>query len=487
MLSSLICGVSLSSSFFRSKVNFEVRFEPFANLTYQLDVISNQLPWESSQSYRQLWKKIFFVGPEDRKMVDLWEAARQKIQSISEPEGKEEWPIEHAAATLDIETKVRAAGFDSKDSKSFEINLRKFLDPGTAVKLAKVTAHFEKKFSSWWIREPELQGKAFRDDLVALLGKPQVVSCLDQIENFYQPNFKEPVTLPFVLMYKPRLVENEPTSGQQLFKHAVVQFEPGERVETRIDVVVHEYCHFLYQSGSRENLVALQNRFLSQSGKEVIPAYSLLNEGLATVLGNGIFAEILSDPVRFEEKKAVRLSWYGKDGIDRTAKAIFPWMKDLLRSSGSLYDSNFVYRYFESLKKEFGANLLSPTYFLTSVRVIVDESLGADVFGYVRRDLQPAGMFSELDRLNSKSVRKALSRSPHLSGVVVIRRAQWEEFAREFRIETGGKVPDTGFTYCWFPSERRTPVYFVVGKEKSEVERQVLMISKLKLVRTGLL
>jgi hypothetical protein len=482
MFASFIC---LSTLYPKPNIEFEVRLEPFPNLTYQLDLITHQLPWESEASFKELWKQEFLKSHEDRKMLDLWTQTRDRIKLIPTKRKSLKWPIEDSLSRADSDEQVRAAGLDSSNSAEYRSQLEKVFGKTDSESLFKVTNHFEKRFREWWKKAPAVEGTPVRAKLHQLLSSDKVAKCIRQFESFYKPSFGKSIKLPFMLMYKPKFGENEPTSGQQLSRHAIVQFEPNENVERRIDVVIHEFCHFLYQSGSPKDHFALQRQFLNLNDPAAIPAFNLLNEGLATALGNGILAESV-DPVRFARIKDIKLSWYAKDSIDRSAKVIFPWIKADLAAGRGMFDPDFARKFVESLKKEFGQELQSPKLFFANLRLIADSKFGTEIFGVARQIFNPAGMSAEIDEIKSKPLIQALESAPHLSTIVVLNHETWRELEKALAIKDAARSSDS-MIYCWMGKSRQAPVFFLVTQDGSEIRSLMEKIAHQRIVKNGIL
>ena len=104
--------------------------------------------------------------------------------------------------------------------------------------------------------------------------------------------------------------------------------------EGTFGVVFHELCHSLYQAQSIEFQNRLEKSFLSQNSKFAVHAYELLNEGLATALGNGWAFQAATG--KLDEHR-----WYNDRFINDFSKAVFPWVEEYLKD-GKTLDERFA-------------------------------------------------------------------------------------------------------------------------------------------------
>lgn len=111
-------------------------------------------------------------------------------------------------------------------------------------------------------------------------------------------------------------------------------------------VLMHEIYHTIYHAQSLELKLNIQAWFENNPSKNSQYAYLLLNEALATALGNGYAFEQLNGIVDKDD-------WYFNKYINLMAKEIYPLVKDYLTQNKqidkafvdmyiALYDNNFT-------------------------------------------------------------------------------------------------------------------------------------------------
>lgn len=157
----------------------------------------------------------------------------------------------------------------------------------------------------------------------------------------------------------------------------------------RMGVGIHEIAHVLYT----EQPADLQNRldtFFAANPSPYSPfASSFLNEGLATVCGNGWAYKILAGHVDTGD-------WYNNDYINRFAKALYPMTEHYLDR-----DRTIDQAYIDSAVRLFAAafpdapysfdNLLNNMHFYTDNEHPGDMD---DVFGRVRRQYDVSSAYT---------------------------------------------------------------------------------------------
>lgn len=356
-------------------VKFEVGFRPIANLTYQLDVLSGVLPHDAPLNFKALWEREFLKTAEDRQALDLWRARRKDMGKVFEPKeaaSAVRFPIERFGPIDDSEAHIRSAAFDAADLRDYRRRILAVSNREAATDLSYVVAHFLPAYEDWWKRVPSAEGDVFARDLRGMLDSTKMRSTLARFVQFYRPQLDADPTIRFVLLYRPNEIK-EPTSGQQLGPYSVVQFLPGETPADRVDIALHELAHYFYGQARPQDLAALQGRLLRSPN--AIPAYNLLNESLATALGNIVVGEQISPPGAFAKSLAEPMGFYHDADIDRGGKSVFGWIKPYLEKGGSLFDPEFADLYLAGLDRTFGPRLAKPKISFSRMFSFMDESI----------------------------------------------------------------------------------------------------------------
>lgn len=362
-----------------------VQFEPMSNLTYQLDLVAGRIGHERTEPFEKLWKAEFLKSPEDEAMVKRWKENRDAPRT---PGDSRSWPISSPSQSFDGEAAVRAAGFDSRNPNEYRVNIAKVLPASQGSELAKVVDYFTPRFSRWFETQKAGKASSFVSSMKSLLESEKIQSWMSKMAGFYgyTPNPQKP--LPFILLINPSTDPNAWSSGQQLGPYSLAQFFPHETPEDRADVILHEFCHYLYGAGPESGHRTLQTAFVNEQGDDVMPAFYLLDEALATAIGNGIIRSFFRSEKWFAAYTNQPLSWYGEEGIDRSGKSSYTLVRESLDQGKSLFEESFVKAYLSAVRKEFGPALSAPKYQVRYVNLLSYSDwvreLGNTVRGAVR-------------------------------------------------------------------------------------------------------
>ncbi|WP_228422141.1 hypothetical protein [Chryseobacterium aurantiacum] len=110
-------------------------------------------------------------------------------------------------------------------------------------------------------------------------------------------------------------------------------------------VMLHETYHILYDEQSLEMKNEIAQNFKKNPSKYSNYAYQLLNEALATALGNGYVYESLNGKTETDE-------WYNSKYIDLMAKKIYPLVKEYIALKKPM-DKNFIDTYIRLYEESF--------------------------------------------------------------------------------------------------------------------------------------
>jgi hypothetical protein len=205
------------------------------------------------------------------------------------------------------------------------------------------------------VRAAGPEGGPFVARVAGLLADPGVAEHLARTARFYGARLGAADTLAFVLLYRPAGDGDDAgTRGQQLARSALVEFVPGEPPEARFDVAIHELCHYLYQRAPLADATALYARFLASGRPAAVPAYNLLDEVLASAVGNGLMARRRLPPAAFDSLLARPGALYDRDEVDRGAKAVLPWLAPWVEAGRTLHDPAFVPAYLDRIERALG-------------------------------------------------------------------------------------------------------------------------------------
>lgn len=400
----------------------KVIYSEIANLTYQLDVVGRLAQSPDPRNFDRLWNEEFLKTDLDRAMLKQWQEVRgrygETVQLPTEP-----WPLESEMAYVDLGERMRIVGLGATSPAEYSRDLALIVLPKDGMRLEQVLAHFRPAFHLWWVKEAEPKGKSFVAAMAKELGRPALSEQIERFRRFYGSVLPDGYVAPFSMIYRPKLIL-APTSGQQMVGMSVVEFLPGEDPKSRLDVVIHEFCHFLYGTRSSEAGLKLQQAFVASADPAARPCFNLLNEAMATVFGNGMVSRQLGDPKRWESYFKRPRSFYNNEYIDRAAKCMLAVMDKWLPTGKTMEDPDFVPAYIAALKAEFGTSITKPSMFLTNAFIYVDNRLGLPFAQQIRRDLRVASAYmGTADAIDERALQSFTSQ-PNLSAIFVIPAAQ---------------------------------------------------------------
>ena len=147
-----------------------------------------------------------------------------------------------------------------------------------------------------------------------------------------------PITVVLVPIPKPDM-KHASHSGESLGKVQLVEMLPDSTFKNDADVVFHEACHALWHTRKDQDKVRRDfEKFNAYT------AYSELDEGMATALGQGWFAKMA-----FAKTPK---SWYNDPITNTYGHALYPIVKDYLKNEKSI-DEEFAKKAAAVFKKNF--------------------------------------------------------------------------------------------------------------------------------------
>jgi hypothetical protein len=180
---------------------------------------------------------------------------------------------------------------------------------------------------------------------------------------FYKSYWEE--SIPFELVFYPQ--PNLKSFSAEAFYNNAVSGIPKDLSDynTLFSVMMHEVYHIFYDEQPLKVKNNLTLWFQSNPSKCSVYAYHLLNEVLATGLGNGYVYESLKG-------KADEDDWYDRKYINLMAKKIYPLLRDYI-SQGKAIDQDFVNAYIKIYEENFSGWLLELDNLMCYRTVISDD------------------------------------------------------------------------------------------------------------------
>lgn len=129
-------------------------------------------------------------------------------------------------------------------------------------------------------------------------------------------------------------------------------------------VLFHEICHAAYESETAEDQHQLVKWFEESASPLKNYAEELLNEGLATAIGNGMAFQAITGKEDSED-------WYSVREINEGAKAAYSFIRSYILASKPM-DADFVKKWIESYQKTFPDAMITPDMRLRDAVLLTD-------------------------------------------------------------------------------------------------------------------
>lgn len=487
MLTSFLFAAAAQSS----AIKLEVIFSETANLTYHLDTVAGLLRAGDPRDIQALWKAEILKSDKDQAMIAKWATLRRKYD-ISAPIPGPEMEFIPSQSSIDLDESVRAAGLEAESIEEYSRALNLVTLPTEAHEFVEIVRYFQPTFHKWWTEHAQVKGQAFADGMQKLLSDPRVSEKVEQFRKFYGSRLPNGYRAPFSLIYRPMKMITA-TSGQQLGRMAVVEFLPMEKPEQRLDVVLHEFCHFLYGTRSPEDDQALQLRFVGLKDIAARPAYNLINEGMASAMGNGVINRIYKSPDAWTKYLATPESFYNNTYIDRAGKSILMLMDEWLPKGKTMNDADFPSTYVAALKKSFGDEITSPTLFLNESFIYVNNKLGSDFGRSILQTFRVSRSSMSVSNKVERSSTSTFREMPNMTSIFVVGSNQLGELGETEVLAPSDVIAvrqalrtSKSLIYA-VPRGSMAHTFVLVADDKSEAEQLTARLAKVKTIFRGVM
>jgi hypothetical protein len=302
---------------------FAVRARPLANLAHHLDCLASTIRG-SCEAIRAFWTPTW--NKADDEALAQWRAVGVKYDisgTFGGPKPASPAPLPHSE--LDFKHSLRIAALLSSSVDDYKGHLGALLAPQDIEKRVAAAAHFQPRFERWWKSEAADIAAQYRADVESLLGHGELGAIIARAARFYAAPLPRGTTIDLDLIVLPS--SSKLTGAEQIGSHSIVEVVPKEKPALRMGVVCHELFHFFYNSRTPEQQAALMAQFEASHDAHSAIAYFLLDEAVATALGNGVVARAMV-PDDYEKRSKRERGFYSNHAIDATAKGLLSRSKD---------------------------------------------------------------------------------------------------------------------------------------------------------------
>lgn len=191
-----------------------------------------------------------------------------------------------------------------------------------------------------------------------------------QIENYFETglvfyNSGWDNSVPFNIAFYP-LPNSKGFTAQAFCNNFISAIQTDlKSYKVLFSVMLHETFHIIYDEESLEVKTEIDTYFKESKSKYSNYAYQIMNEALATALGNGYVYEQLDGKIDTQD-------WYNKKYINLIAKQIYPLVKQYIDQKKSI-DKNFIDQYINIYEVNF-PNWINELDNIMSYRYVISEN-----------------------------------------------------------------------------------------------------------------
>lgn len=399
---------------------FEFHASPFANLVYDLNVITG-VTRGSGDAFREAWTDGGVLRPEDEPLLTRWRSLVERYPLFVEFAADEPnlpYPLGHGPG-MDWKDKLAIAGYASATPAALRDRLALLVSPQDIPRFVEVVERFWPRFQRWFAAQGEAEASRFARGLRALAERQGMLGLTERMAEFYGSDVPRGQVLHFHVMFRPRTAEERSsghvgTTASELENFAAVEVVDGESPADRIDVVMHELFHFLYWTRPLDRHLGEARAFAASGHPAAAGLYAILDEAVATAAGNGVVGKRVMTPTAFE-KMLAGPGLYAEPFIRAMGAALLPTMEHVASEGGHL-DDDFVRAYLALADRALGDDVRALHLLLRSRKLIV---LQASETPWIMR-------FQQAFRGGSVGIHVGdgdwgLARYEHVSAVVMVR------------------------------------------------------------------
>jgi hypothetical protein len=436
---------------------------PLANLTFQLDCMADLIHCDQN-AILPIWKTASWTSEDDanlRKWSELQHVYRDFELSLPDASNEElrkvGFPLRHRGVSF--EQKFRLIGLSARDLKEYRKEVGFLTSPQDAAEFASIVERFEPRFMTWWQKSGFKTVSGFTTGFASLMKEKGISAFLERTTVFYRSHgvSGSPIYIHFIALP----TTSGHSSGEQIENHGIVEVLSGEKPVDRIDVICHEIFHYFYSLASSKDHLFLVSAFAQSSKPDAIPAYNLLNEALATALGNGIVARMTHTSEWYEKTARRQRSFYNDNAIDAVAKKVIPELDEALKNGTTLYDPKFIEGYLAAVRAALADQAQAPQLYLRKAAFIYEKPFEADYTKFYRA-IHGGDSYETTDLDSDRAIRKKLSDAAHLSALIMVKPKHLEALKHWKAF-----IPSQQLQAIKNQAKRRSPFIYFVPRNKN--------------------
>ncbi|UQB69824.1 hypothetical protein [Epilithonimonas zeae] len=272
-------------------------------------------------------------------------------------------------------------------------------------------------------------------------------------------------SIPFEIAFYP-FPESDYFTAQAFYNNFVSAIQTNlNDYKDLFSVMMHETYHIIYNEQTMAFKVQIDETFKKNPSKSSNYAYLLMNEVLATALGNGYVYENLNSKPDIND-------WYNHKYIDQMARKIYPLVKQYIEEKKSI-DKHFVNQYIDLYESNF-PSWINESQNLMTYRYIMSEN--KNDFKTIRRKFRFRSMEENESEISSASIDN-MKKTP-LTKVVIISKDSEQKLSlikSKFTELEKWKYPsDQEFVQKFFLNDKSQLI--IINQKKSSLDKILEMI-----------
>jgi hypothetical protein len=293
----------------------------------------------------------------------------------------------------------------------------------------------------------------------------------NKIDNYFETglvfyNSSWDNSIPFEIAFYP-LPNSQGFTAQAFYNNFISAIQTNLKdYKDLFSVMLHEIFHIIYNEQSLEFKTEIDKNFVENKSKSSNYAYQLLNEVLATSLGNGYVFEKLDGKIDSGD-------WYNRKYINLMAKQIYPLVNEYI-SLRKPIDKNFIDNYIKQYEVNFPNWINELDNIMTYRYVISENEKDFDVIDQKYRYRSSANYESEITESTIDKMKKS-----KLTKLIIISKNNKEKLnlvKKEFKELDSSKLnSENEFNYKILLDDKSQLI--IINQKKSTIE---MLIKKLE-------
>ncbi len=328
------------------------------------------------------------------------------------------------------------------------------------IKLTSILNMFEPVYQELVYQPNKEKFEKQLNDISSFIPSKNIASYFEIGQKFYNSSWDN--SIPFEIALYP--LPNSKSFTAEAFCNNAASAIPTDFKDYNLllSIMLHEIFHILYNEQSLSVKKDIDKWFNSNPSIHSTYAYLLLNEAVATALGNGYVYEQLSG-------KEDNTEWYNQKYINLMAKKIYPMIKEYIYNQKSL-DKSFVDNYIKIYDINF-SYWISELDNIMTYRYVLTEN--PDDFNYINQFFPYKSTTQYEDNISENSIEKMM-KTP-ITKIVIISKDHKDklQLIKQKFIELKNWNPNykIDFTYSVFIADKTYLI--IINSVQNKTSKQI--------------